>query len=63
MSSTFAPVFSALREILKRHAGRLSVKEDSLGLLGVRQFWCRLTMRRSRFAEFSARRLVRKVML
>ena len=29
MSENFANVFSALREILKRHAGKLSVKEDS----------------------------------
>ena len=31
MSKDFAKVFSALRDILKRHAGKLSVKEDSPG--------------------------------
>jgi hypothetical protein len=28
--SNFQPVFAALREILKRHAGRLAITEDSL---------------------------------
>jgi hypothetical protein len=29
VSSSFAPVFTALRDILKRHTGRLTVAEDS----------------------------------